>query len=102
MGSGAAIVYGVFALFRIAHGYETGDMALVHKYSADIYFESAAMILTLITVGKYLEARSKGKTSQAIEKLMNLAPKRQRRQPWKETVRKSKLKRGSWRRETFS
>ena len=75
VGSGAAIVYGVFALFRIAHGYETGDMALVHKYSADIYFESAAMILTLITVGKYMEARSKGKTSQAIEKLMNLAPK---------------------------
>ena len=71
VGSGAAIVYGVFALFRIAHGYETGDMALVHKYSADIYFESAAMILTLITVGKYMEARSKGKTSQAIEKLMN-------------------------------
>ena len=75
VGSGAAIIYGVFALFRIAHGYETGDMALVHRYSADIYFESAAMILTLITVGKYLEARSKGKTSQAIEKLMNLAPK---------------------------
>ena len=75
VGAGAAIVYGVFALFRIAHGYETGDMALVHKYSADIYFESAAMILTLITVGKYLEARSKGKTSQAIEKLVNLAPK---------------------------
>lgn len=75
VGSGAAIVYGVFALFRIVHGYETGDMALVHKYSSDIYFESAATILTLITVGKYLETKSKGKTSQAIEKLMDFAPK---------------------------
>ena len=75
MGSAAAILYGVFAIFRIVSGYETGDMALVHRYAGDIYFESAAMILTLITVGKYLEARSKGKTSQAIEKLMNLAPK---------------------------
>ncbi len=75
VGSGAAIIYGVFALFRIVHGYETGDMTLVHKYSSDIYFESAATILTLITVGKYLETKSKGKTSQAIEKLMDLAPK---------------------------
>lgn len=75
MGSAAAILYGVFAIFRIVSGYETGDMRLVHRYAGDIYFESAAMILTLITVGKYLEARSKGKTSQAIEKLMNLAPK---------------------------
>ncbi len=75
VGAGAAIVYGVFALFRIAHGYETDNMTLVYRYSADIYFESAATILTLITVGKYLEARSKGKTGQAIEKLMNLVPK---------------------------
>lgn len=75
MGSAAAILYGTFAIFRIVHGFETGDMALVHRYAGDIYFESAAMILTLITVGKYLETRSKGKTSQAIEKLMNLAPK---------------------------
>ncbi len=75
MGSAAAILYGTFAIFRIVHGYETGDMALVHHYAGDIYFESAAMILTLITVGKYMETRSKGKTSQAIEKLMNLAPK---------------------------
>ena len=50
-------------------------MALVSRYSMDIYFESAGMILTLITVGKYLESRSKGKTSEAIEKLMDLAPK---------------------------
>ena len=75
MGSAAAIAYGTFAIFRIVHGFETGDMALVHRYAGDIYFESGAMILTLITVGKYLETRSKGKTSQAIEKLMNLAPK---------------------------
>lgn len=75
MGSAAAIIYGVFAIFRMTTGYETGNMDLVHRYAGDIYFESAAMILTLITVGKYLETRSKGKTSQAIEKLMNLAPK---------------------------
>ena len=75
IGSTAAILYGVFVLFRIASGYETGDMELVQRYAGDVYFESAAMILTLITVGKYLETRSKGKTSQAIEKLMNLAPK---------------------------
>ena len=75
MGSAAAIIYGVFAIFRMTTGYETGNLDLVHRYAGDIYFESAAMILTLITVGKYLETRSKGKTSQAIEKLMNLAPK---------------------------
>ena len=75
MGASAAILYGTFAIFRIVHGFETADMALVHHYAGDIYFESAAMILTLITVGKYMETRSKGKTSQAIEKLMNLAPK---------------------------
>ena len=75
VGSGAAVIYGVFVLLRIATGYETGNMELVHRYAGDVYFESAAMILTLITVGKFLETRSKGKTSQAIEKLMNLAPK---------------------------
>ncbi|MBR3785092.1 MAG: cadmium-translocating P-type ATPase [Firmicutes bacterium] len=75
IGSAAAIVYGVFVMFRITTGYETGNMELVHHYAGDVYFESAAMILTLITVGKYLETRSKGKTSQAIEKLMDLAPK---------------------------
>ena len=75
IGSSAAILYGVFVLFRIDAGYETGNLELVRHYAGDVYFESAAMILTLITVGKYLESRSKGKTSQAIEKLMNLAPK---------------------------
>ncbi len=75
MGAAAAILYGVFAVFRMAAGFESGDMELVHHYAGDIYFESAGTILTLITVGKYLESRSKGKTSQAIEKLMDLAPK---------------------------
>lgn len=75
VGSAAAIIYGVYAVFQIAKGYETGVHELVHTFAHDVYFESAATILTLITVGKYLEARSKGKTSQAIEKLMNLAPK---------------------------
>lgn len=75
MGAAAAILYGTFAVFRMAYGLETGDTELVHRYGGDVYFESAAMILTLITVGKYLETRSKGKTGQAIEKLMNLTPK---------------------------
>lgn len=75
LGSAAAVLYGTFAIFRIVHGFETGDLDLVYRYAGDVYFESAAMILTLITVGKYLETRSKGKTSQAIEKLMNMAPK---------------------------
>ncbi|MGN0658508.1 MAG: heavy metal translocating P-type ATPase [Emergencia sp.] len=75
MGASAAILYGVFAVFRMTAGYETGNMELVHHYAGEIYLESAATILTLITVGKYLESRSKGKTSQAIEKLMDLAPK---------------------------
>ncbi|HZK18893.1 MAG TPA: heavy metal translocating P-type ATPase, partial [Clostridia bacterium] len=75
MGSGAALVYGIFAIFRMSYGLGAGDLFLVQKYYHDLYFESSAMILTLITVGKFLEARSKGKTSQALEKLMDLAPK---------------------------
>ena len=75
IGSSAAIVYGVFAIYRIAYGLGHGEMETVHQYAMDVYFETAAMILTLITLGKYLEARSKGKTSEAITKLMNLAPK---------------------------
>lgn len=75
VGSGAALVYGVFALYRMAHGVAVGDMALVARYHADLYFESAAMILTLITLGKFLETRSKNKTAQALEALMDLAPK---------------------------
>ena len=75
IGSGAAFVYGVFAVYKIAWGFGHDDMAMVHQFSMDLYFESAAMILTLITLGKYLEARAKGRTSLAIEKLMDLAPK---------------------------
>ena len=75
IGSTAAFVYGVFAIVRMGYGLGVGDTALVMQYHHDMYFESAAMILALITLGKYLEARSKGKTSEAIEKLMDLAPK---------------------------
>lgn len=75
LGSGAALFYGIFAIFRMSYGLGAGDLEIVHKYYHDLYFESAAMILTLITVGKYLETRSKGKTSEAIKRLMDLAPK---------------------------
>ena len=75
VGAGAAIVYGIFAIYRIGYGHGHGNMELVTKYMHDLYFESAGTILTLITIGKYLESRSKGKTSEAITKLMNLAPK---------------------------
>ncbi len=74
LGSSAAAVYGLFALYQIGYGLGHGNLDLVRQYSMDIYFESAAMILTLITLGKYLESRSKGKTSEAITKLLSLAP----------------------------
>ena len=75
IGSGASLVYGLFAMFRLAFGFGHGDMELVHQYAHALYFESAAMILTLVTVGKYLEAKSKSKTSDALGKLVDLAPK---------------------------
>lgn len=75
MGSMAAAFFGAFAIFRMGWGFGHGDMALVQEYSTNLYFESAGMIVTLITVGKYLEARAKGQTSKALEKLMDLAPK---------------------------
>ncbi len=75
IGSGAALVYGVFAIFRIGYGLGHNDLNIVHQYSKDLYFESAAMILALITFGKLLETRAKGRTSEAISKLMDLAPK---------------------------
>lgn len=75
LGATAATGYGIFAMYRISYGLGYGDMAVVEHYSHDLYFESAGMILTLITVGKYLEGRSKGKTSDAITKLMDLSPK---------------------------
>ena len=75
VGSIAAVVYGVFAIYQIGYGLGHGDMARVEQYHMDLYFESAGMILTLITLGKFLETRSKGKTSQAITRLMDLAPR---------------------------
>lgn len=75
IGSGASLVYGLFAMYRMAYGFGHQDMALVHEYAHALYFESSAMILTLVTVGKYLEARSKSKTSDALGKLVDLAPK---------------------------
>ena len=75
MGSGAAIVYGIYAMYKIAAALGVGDMETAHSFAMDLYFESAGMILTLITLGKTLEARAKGRTSEAITKLMDLAPK---------------------------
>ena len=75
VGSGAAMVYGVAALFVMADAMGAGDWATVEHYAGNLYFESAAMILTLITLGKFLETRAKGKTGDAIRKLMDLSPK---------------------------
>lgn len=75
IGSSAAIVYGIYAIFRIGYSLGHGDMATADHFLMDIYFESAGTILTLITLGKFLEARSKGRTSDAIAKLIDLAPK---------------------------
>ena len=75
VGSGAALLYGIAALFRIAYAMGHGDQQTVIHYGEHLYFESAAMILTLITFGKFLEARAKGKTGDAIRQLMDLSPK---------------------------
>ncbi len=75
MGSAASFGYSVYALFAMSHACAMGDMELAHSFMHEFYFESAAMILTLITVGKMLEARSKGKTTDALKSLMKLAPK---------------------------
>ena len=72
---GRALVRGGYKIYKIGIGFGHGDMATVHSFMTDLYFESAGMILTLITLGKTLEARAKGKTSDAITKLMNLVPK---------------------------
>ncbi len=74
VGSTAALVYGIFAIYRMSYGLGVGNEELVMKYHMDLYFESAVMILTLITLGKYLETRSRRKTSEAISKLTELAP----------------------------
>ena len=75
IGSLAALIYGIFAIYMMAYGFGQGDMELVDAYRHNLYFESSAMILTLITVGKYLEEKSKNKTRSSLEKLMDLAPK---------------------------
>ncbi len=75
LGSGASFVYSTYALFAMSDAVVKQDMMLAHEYMHEFYFESAAMILTLITVGKMLEARSKGKTTDALKSLMELAPK---------------------------
>ncbi len=75
IGTTAAVGYGVFAIYKIGYGLGHMDMDMVMQYSMDLYFESAAVILALITLGKFLEARAKGKTSDAIKKLMDLSPK---------------------------
>ena len=75
IGSSASFAYGIYAIYMLAYGFGHMDMALVEKYHMELYFEGAAMILTLITLGKYLETKSKGKTSEAIEKLMKLGAK---------------------------
>ncbi len=75
IGSGASIIYGIVAIYTMGYGLGHGNTELVNKFLMDIYFESAGTILTLITVGKYLETKSKGKTSEAISKLMDLADK---------------------------
>lgn len=75
LGSGASFLYSVYALFAMTDAQMRGDMAGVMEYMHEFYFESAAMILTLITVGKMLEARSKGKTTDALKNLMKMTPK---------------------------
>ena len=74
IGSTASFAFGIFVIFQLAYGFSINDMDLIMKYSHDLYFESAAVILTLITLGKYFEARAKGKTSDAIKSLMDLVP----------------------------
>ena len=75
VGSSAALIYGVFVLYQLGWGLGHQDMPRVHQYMHDLYFESAAMILTLVTLGKYFETRAKKKTGEAISKLMDLRPK---------------------------
>ena len=75
VGSTAAFAYGVFAIYMIGYGLGISDFNLTSRYTMNLYFESAAMILTLVTFGKFLEERSKGKTSSAITKLLDLSPK---------------------------
>ena len=75
VGSGAALFYGVFVLFRLADAFGEMDFVIIDRYKDQLYFESASMILTLITLGKYLESKAKGKAGDAVRQLMDLSPK---------------------------
>ena len=75
LGAGASTLYGVYSVYKILYGMGHGDATMVHTFSHELYFEGAGTILTLITLGKFFEARAKGKTSDAINKLLDLAPK---------------------------
>ena len=75
IGSTASFIYGCISIFKMAYGFRYNDLNLVNKSMSNLYFDSAGTILTLITVGKFFEAKSKGKTGDAITKLINLAPK---------------------------
>ena len=75
IGAAASAVFGVFAIFRMSWGMGHGDWQLVEAYSESLYFESSGMIVTLITVGKYLEARAKSSTGEALQRLMGLVPR---------------------------
>ena len=75
LGSSAAVIYGIYAIYKIGIALGRNDLQAAHSFMMDVYFESAGVILTLITLGKFFEARAKGKTSGAIEKLMDLSPK---------------------------
>ncbi len=74
LGSGASIIYGIYAMYKIAFGFGHGDTAMVTQFMHDLYFESAGTILALITLGKFFEARAKGRTSEALNRLLDLAP----------------------------
>lgn len=76
VGSSVSLIYGVFEIFRMSYGLSAGDFEIIDRYRHNLYFETSAMIPTLITLGKYFEARAKGKTSEAIEAIMNLSPKK--------------------------
>lgn len=78
MGSSSALIYGIFVIMRMAHAAGLGDFETIDSYRHNLYFESSAMILTLITLGKYFEARSKGETKASLKNLMDLAPERAR------------------------
>ncbi|MBO5359309.1 MAG: heavy metal translocating P-type ATPase [Clostridia bacterium] len=75
VGASASMIYGIVSIFMIGYGLGNGRADIAQKYASNLYFESAAMILTLVTVGKFLEERSKNKTNSAVEKLIDLSPK---------------------------